>query len=380
MNLLTRQRRWRRPAAGFAILSRACFASQGYIAVLLLLSSFAFDGIAGLPMQFVLKNQVKLSPTQLSVFGALSGAPAYVGFAFGFLRDRWRPFGKGDRGYFLVLPLLLAITCFYLAAVPFTYVRLLSTSIVQTVIGLLLGAAAYGMTTEVAQRNGMSGRLSVLLLVIPSLLGIASNAVGGHFSHTSTQQHNSFLISAFMCLPMMAMAFWMPGFVFATKKFPKSSKGDERAGAPDAVRGSATDVAPTEGTVASLLRLVRTRSIYLPAAAIFLFSFAPGWGTPLFYYLTDKVKLSEAAFSNATALSGFGFLGATLSYIFLCNKAPLKTNLIVGTSLAVIGCPLYLLIHNPLQAGRHFGYRRGFLRNRGVQLSGPPHSELPAAA
>src|SRR5262245_58712470 len=59
-------------------------------------------GLANLPVTFILKDQLQLKSSTASLFWALIDIPLYVGFAFGFVRDRWRPFGWGDRGYFLL--------------------------------------------------------------------------------------------------------------------------------------------------------------------------------------------------------------------------------------------------------------------------------------
>src|SRR5471030_74618 len=78
-----------------------------YCLVLLTLFNLAAAGLIAVPVQFILKNQLHLPPTQISVFGFLTDGPYFIGFAFGFLRDRWRPFGKGDSGYFVFVPLLM---------------------------------------------------------------------------------------------------------------------------------------------------------------------------------------------------------------------------------------------------------------------------------
>ncbi len=97
-----------------------------YAVLLLLLFNLGSIGVYGIPLQFLLKNTFKLSPPQISVFTLLIDIPFYLGFAFGFIRDRWRPLGRGDRGYFLFLPLLMAGSLCLLGFGTFTYGRVLS--------------------------------------------------------------------------------------------------------------------------------------------------------------------------------------------------------------------------------------------------------------
>ncbi len=72
-----------------------------YFAILTLLLGLG-GGLSSLPVTFFLKEKLHLGPQKMAVFGALTQIPTYVGFLFGFLRDRWRPFGKGDRGYMMI--------------------------------------------------------------------------------------------------------------------------------------------------------------------------------------------------------------------------------------------------------------------------------------
>ncbi len=313
----------------------------GYAILLLLLFAIGNSGVSGVPLQFILKNSLKLSPQWMSVFGMLTDIPAYLGFAFGFLRDRWRPFGRGDRGYFLFLPLLMAGTELLLSLGPFTYLRVLAVMMLFATFAIWLGAAVNGLLTAIGQYNGMAGRLAVVLLVVPRLVGIASNAIGGHLSDKS-HQHMAFLISAALCLPMLLLGFFKPRSAFAHE-------------------AAVTRTVP-ENVLQALRRLARHRAIYLPAIIVFLWAFAPGWGTPLFFYLTNTVKLSEAAYGNSMALIGVGTLVSALGYSLLCTRLALRPLLYWGTLLGVIGCPLFLLIHNQAQA-----YGIAFLA--GVSLS-----------
>jgi MFS family permease len=303
-----------------------------YVIVMLVLFNIGAVGVTGVPMQFVLKDTLKFLPTQMSVLGFLTDIPLFVGFLFGFLRDRWHPFGLRDRGYFLFLPPLMAAANLLLYFGAFTYKSILVVSLIGGALGIWLGAATKGLTTRIAQKNGMTGRLSVVMLVIPRLVGMASSVIGGRLAHTVHEQHLSFLISAFLCLPMMAVGFWKPRSVFDTGE------------------SNPAEAAISENTVQALKRLLRCRVIYLPALILFLWSFAPGWGTPLFFYLTNTVKLSEAAYGNSQALLPLGLLFASLSYSFVCYRLQLKGSLYAGTLLGVLGCPLFLLIHTPLQA------------------------------
>ena len=106
----------------------------------MVLFNLAAAGVISTPISFILKD--KVSPVQLSLFGFFGDTPFFVGFAFGFLRDRWRPFGKGDRGYFVIAPALMTLASLWIAFTPHTYANLVAGVVMFSISAALLGAAA----------------------------------------------------------------------------------------------------------------------------------------------------------------------------------------------------------------------------------------------
>jgi MFS family permease len=90
--------------------------------------------------------------------------------------------------------------------------------------------------------------------------------------------------------------------------------------------------------------------VYLPAIALFLWEFAPGWGTPLDYFLTDKVHGNTDAFGAARGWQYIGNVAAALAYLWLYRKFGLRSLLNWGTFLGVVGGMSFLLIRDPSQA------------------------------
>lgn len=301
-----------------------------YATLLLLLFNLGSQGVTGPAVQSILQKGLQLPPTKQAIFSSLTDIPNILGFLFGFLRDRWRPFRRGDRGYFLLFPIALAFVNFQLASAPFTYERLVGFLLVGVAISTLLGAATNGLLTAIAQYHGTPGRFAILLLVIPRLVSIFASSIGGKLGDPS-HQHLAFQLSGLLCLPLLALGFWKPTIAFAHEQDP------------------VLRTAP-ENTRQSLLRLAKHKAIYLPATIMFLWSFAPGWGTPLSVYLMTKIGLSEAVYGNVMALLGVGTLVSAGAYTVLCVRLRLRPLLYWGTFLGVVGCPLFLLIHTPAQA------------------------------
>lgn len=301
-----------------------------YSVVLMALYNFAAIGLISVPVQFLLKNQFHLSPTQQSTFGFMTDSPYFVGFLCGFLRDRWRPMNKGDRGYLFAVPILMALVYLWMALSTRTYGVILTGMILISALGALLGAAAQGLLAAIGKDFGMMGRLGAIALITVRCSMIYNAAVGGWLGeHTGPSV--PYLLSAAVCLTVLLMAFWRPKSIFRS--------GDEVF----------VSVIP-EGAVEATKRLLRHKAVYLPAVVLFLWEFSPGWGTPLLFYLTDTVKLSESAYGASQGWLRFGCVVAALLYPVLCTRFRFKPLLNFGTFLGVVGGPAFLLIHAPSQA------------------------------
>ena len=94
-------------------------------------------GVVHLPILFTLKDKLGLRPPSVAVFEAIIMLPVYLGFAFGHLRDSWRPRGWGDRGYFVLAAPVAACSYLWLAASSVGYAGML-------VAVLLIMAASRG--------------------------------------------------------------------------------------------------------------------------------------------------------------------------------------------------------------------------------------------
>jgi MFS family permease len=293
-----------------------------YCFAVLIAFYLAFYGFFTVPMQWKLSKQMGLKPSEVSLFFLLADIPAWIGFIFGFLRDRWRPGKMGDRAYFLIGGPLMALVYVGLGFCPPSYGLLLAWSFAQTILQAFLGAAARGLVASVAQWHGMMGRIGAMTAVTNSLISMLSSSAGGvideKFGHASP-----YLVSALFCFPILLVAFWRPKAVFDIEHDLEVKAIPEKVGS-------------------SLKRLARHKAIYLPAVANFLWAFAPGWGTPLLFFLTKDRHLSEAVFGKALGLVALGALVSSLSYSWLCLKFRFRPLAFAGTVGGILGAALFL--------------------------------------
>ena len=75
--------------------------------------------------------------------------------------------------------------------------------------------------------------------------------------------------------------------------------------------------------------------LYLVALFLFLYSFAPGFGTPLYYFMTDELKFSQSYIGILGSIASAGWIvGALVHRWFLwrmSSKALLYLSIVLGT-------------------------------------------------
>jgi MFS family permease len=281
-------------------------------------------GIAAIPISYFLKDTLHLSPVRLAVFQAIVAIPVCAGFLFGFIRDRWRNARWGDRQYLLVCALVAAGMYVWLATSTIDYSKLVSLALIVVIVYVMIYAAAQALMTGVAQAYGMTGRLSVVFSFGYFTPAVLSALAGGWLvAHVSVR--GTFLIAAGLTLTIALQSFWRLG---AASDFERSP-------------------ASTEKGFAAMRRLLTHRALWPAAAIYFLWNFSPGWGTPMFYELTERVRISSELFGTFTALQSLFFLPTTLLYGYLCVRAPLSRLLWWGTIVAILQGPIMFMAQGP---------------------------------
>jgi MFS family permease len=276
------------------------------------------SGLLAIPINYLLKDNLHLGPVQVATFLAVTSSPDWVAFLFGFLRDRFRFLLGGDRGWLALGALATAGCYFWLAFMNLDLRALTALVLAATVCFLFMYAAAQAMLTAVAQARRLSGTLSATSLsgaFVPIVLaGVAGGWIVTHLSARGT-----FVAAAAIALVVLIqmMVAVNPEATIQSDSHPERS-------------------------LAAIKRVATYRPIWAAALIWFLWGFSPGLQTPMFYHLTNAVKISPQAFGVFMAL----FLGCNLPilplYGVLCRRFPLSRLIRWGTLLGILQ-PIVLL-------------------------------------
>lgn len=296
----------------------------GYFGLLAIVGGLADPngGLVQLPLLFLLKDELRQTPSWIAWFVALVSIPGHLGVLFGALRDRWRPRGIGDRAYFLTVAVVSSGAYLFLAGAPPTVGRLLSGALALAVAFQLFDASAGALLAIAARRHLMSGRLNASVEIADNSVSLLAMLAGGWLAGHAAPQ-TTFAIAAAVSSLVAVFGVWAPREIFD---------------------GGTVHAADAGG--AGWRRLLSTRRFWTVLALLGLFSFSPGWGTPFLFYLTGKIAISNEAFGVCRAASFAAVAAATALYGRLCTRIPLRDLLWPAILLNVLPGFLFLLVVN----------------------------------
>jgi MFS family permease len=307
-----------------------------FIGVLFFLTNFAAPhlGLVDIPVSFFLKNRLHLSANQTALFRLIVCIPLIVGFVFGFVRDSWSPFGRGDRGHLLIFSTLTTFIFGVLAFLNPTYAVLLSGVLLATVTFQMTSSVANGLTTILAQDNAMAGAMasaSQIASYIPQILGYL---VGGALS-AFLEGRNAVVAAKIL-------------FLFAGSIMLLVAV----AGAlgPRGVYAAAERARTSNHAFHDLKRLARHWPIYPVMAIQILWQFSPSTGTVLQYHLSNALHASDAQWGEWNAIFLSAFIPGFLGYAWLCRRVKLSWLLWCGFGIAVFQMVPFLFITTTQQA------------------------------
>jgi MFS family permease len=304
------------------------------VPILLFSLATPYQGLIQLPMNFFLKNRLHLDASATARFAFLLCIPLFLGFVFGFIRDRWSPWRKGDRGFLILFGFAAAAAYAVMAFSPPAYGVLLGGGLMVTTLMQFINSAANGLSSSVARRHAMSGQMSTAMnvaLSLPLLIGFAIGGVISAAVEASSDQAAARLV--FLIGASLLTAIGLFGVLGPRRLFE--------------------DAPPQPASLTPLAdigRLLRTWAIYPALLIQLLWQFGPGVGIAMQYHLANDLKANDAQVGLWFAVFYGSFIPIYLLYGWLAQRFPLKVLVWVGAVTAVGQMAPLLFAHTPGQA------------------------------
>ena len=103
-------------------------------------------------------------------------------------------------------------------------------------------------------------------------------------------------------------------------------------------------------TFRGIVTALKSTNLYLVAFFLFLYSFAPGFGTPLYYFMTDELKFSQSYIGILGSIASAGWIAGALVHRYFLSKMSSKALLYLSIVLGTLAAASFLLLADEVTA------------------------------
>ncbi len=261
-------------------------------------------GIIWQPLAYYLKETQGWDTLQIAASLAVLDVPWVVKPLYGMVSDFLPLFGYRRRSY-LILANAGAVAAFLwttqVLAPPAIVLALLLTAIAMATVSTVCGA----LLVENGQRLNASAAFINQQWLWFNVAVMAASLAGGALVE---------LLSPSGALhAAAAIAATAPILVIVSSI---ALVDEQRA---------AMNVAEFQRALRGFLECFRSRTLWLIAAFLFLYYFSPGFGTPLYFYMTDHLRFSQGVIGLLSSVSAGGWIVGGLVYRYLLRDMTIRT-------------------------------------------------------
>lgn len=287
------------------------------------------DGLIAQPLNFYLKQVHGWSAVQITAFLTVFNLPWFFKPLYGIVSDFVPLFGYRRKSW-----LLLAN-----AAAAAGYFAVMATGAPDALLVLLL-IAIYGMAivstlsgavlVEYGQKLGASSRFVNQQWLWFNVAAVATSVLGGMLVQWLTPLdalHAAALIAGLT--PLAAIA--------CTLTLIHEHK-------------STISLAGMKLGFASLLTALKSRQLWVLGGFLFFYYFSPGIDTPLYFFMTDRLKFSQAYIGVLNSMQAIGAIAAGITYALYLRDLTTRTMLYFSIVAGVLGTLTFALMIDPVTA------------------------------
>jgi predicted MFS family arabinose efflux permease len=103
-------------------------------------------------------------------------------------------------------------------------------------------------------------------------------------------------------------------------------------------------------TLHSVVAALKSTNLYIVALFLFLYSFAPGFGTPLYYFMTDTLAFSQEYIGILGSIASAGWIAGALLHRWLLRRMSPRSLLYLSIVLGTLSAASFLLLTDEVTA------------------------------
>ncbi len=259
------------------------------------------NAISLIPLKNLLKNELHEDRTTTAAFFFWLGIAWYFKPFFGIFLDAFPFFGTRRRSYILLGSLLSVATFLGLIFTPHRYWPLMWMCVAVNVFMVITSTAVGGYMTEKAQAFKASGGFASIFQVAYQVSGVAGGPLGGILAGIAFGWTNA-VSAAIMLLPIVAAIFFLRERRITVHSHQLVGEAGKQ-----------------------LVKIFKAKTMWIAAVFSFLFYFAPGIQTALFYRQQDVLHMSTDQQGLMLFLNGiFGMVTAAIYGMFAAKRWTLR--------------------------------------------------------
>ena len=320
-------------------------------------------GLARLAQTFLLKDELKLGPAELSATLGLLSLPWTIKPLYGFLSDGF-PIGGYRRRPYLVLAGFVGFMSYMVLALGLGTSASddaeISMTFTITIISLLLSSASIALsdvvadgivvqkTREAAQRGddpAIAGGLQSLCWGSAAIGALISAYFSGSLLETMSPR-DVFRIASVLPLAVSAMSFLIQEEPVGRQKTDNESmqnQNGEAEGAEIAQAQTQIETAPVKEQILALWSALRQPNIYKPVLFLFLWKATPTSDGAMLYFMTNDIGFGPEFLGRARLVTAVSSLLGVWLYNQYLKRVPIK-DVLLWTSIASVPLGLTQLL------------------------------------
>jgi MFS family permease len=288
----------------------------------------AKSGIVWQPLAHFLKETQGWDTVQIASSLAVLDVPWVIKPLYGLVSD-FLPLAGYRRRSYLLLASLAAIGAFAWVGMLSAPSEIVSALVVTAVAMAIASTVCGGLLVETGQRLGATGTFVNQQWIWFNIAGLAAALTGG------------WLVEILSARDALRVAAWIAAAAPVAMILVLGLVEEKRARID------------REGFVLGIRALAaafRSRDLWLIGAFLFLYYFSPGFGTPLYFELTDRLHFTQAFIGVLSAVSSAGWIAGGLLMRFVLPRMPIRMLLNVSLWVGVAGTLSYLALAGPVSA------------------------------
>lgn len=284
--------------------------------------SMGLNNIVSIPINFLLKDELDVSPALKATLFSLLTIPWFIKPIFGMISDTFSICGYRRKPYFFIFQSLIAFT--------FVIFSLYYKSLLLVVIYLFIiytslsfiSVIAEGLIVEKTKGTDMkqaSDKIS-MFFIMRNAGNLLSTIVGGYLEEYM-EKPKIFLIAAIF--PLFTLAFIC--FIKEEKIKSVQTITYEQLEEGARVEKKTDDVLSLKSQIKILKDFMKSPRVYKPCIFIVIFASVPYNYDVFFYYYTNELKFSPSTVGNLNFVSGVAAILGIVVYKRYLYKHKFRT-------------------------------------------------------